>query len=228
MRFSITILFLFLNLSVFAQEEVIDFNAVDSLYREDQFYLNFTNCNLQKGPSGLTQNKFSPSISLGFLRDMPINKKRTWAIAAGLGYSYNALNQNIGIVENNNENTYSIIETAFNKNKLVLHYIEFPLEIRWRNSTPESHKFWRIYTGIKLSYLVYNQYRFEGSGITIEQTGNKDLNKFQYGSYIAAGWNTWNVYLYYGFSPIFKDTTINTNASLKLNTLNIGLMFYIL
>jgi hypothetical protein len=227
MRFSISLLFIFLNLSAFAQKEVVDFDAVDSLYREDQFYLNLANCNLQNGPNGLSQNKLSASFSFGFLRDMPINKNRTWAIAAGLGYTNAAFNQNISIVESNNENSYAIIDADFNKNRLTLHYIDLPLEIRWRNSTPNSHKFWRIYTGFKISYLIYDQYKFEGSGITLKQSGNKDLNKLQYGSYLAAGWNTWNVYIYYGISPIFKDANINSEV-LKLNTLNIGLMFYIL
>lgn len=227
MRFSWSLLFLFFNLSVFAQKETIDFDAIDSLYREDQFYVSLSYNNLQNTPSGFNQIKISPSISLGFVRDFPINKKRTWAIGAGLGYSYNGLNQNIGINEIDGKNEYSIINTEFNKNKLVLHYIDLPLEIRWRNSTPQSHKFWRIYTGFKLSYLIFDQNKYDGLGLTVKQSGNNDLNKLQYGTYIAAGWNTWNAYIYYGLNPIFKSTIID-NQSLKMNSFTIGLMFYVL
>lgn len=73
-------LFLFLVLfsnTIFSQtkEDVErDFDAPDSLYREDQFYFNISYSSLQNQPSGFRQNKFSPSLSLGFVRDMPLNK----------------------------------------------------------------------------------------------------------------------------------------------------------
>jgi len=216
-----------MSLSSIAQKEVIDFNAVDSLYREDQFYLSLSYSNLQNPPAGFNKVKVSLGLSLGFLRDFPINKKRTWAVAAGLGYSYSGLNQNIGITEVAGENQYGIITTAFNKNKLLLHYVDLPIEIRWRTSTPESHKFWRVYTGFKVSYLFYDQYKNDALGTKTKQSGNADLNKLQYGTYVAAGWNTWNVYVYYGINPIFKSASI-ASEPIKLNAFNIGLMFYIL
>ncbi len=227
MRFSLVIALFFLSLSSIAQKKVIDFDAVDSLYREDQFYLSLSYNNLQNPPSGLNQVKVSPGISIGFLRDFPINKKRTWAVAAGLGYSYSGLNQNIGITEVAGENQYGIITTEFNKNKLLLHYVDLPIEIRWRTSTPDSHKFWRVYTGFKVSYLFYDQYKYDGLGTKTKRSGNSDLNKLQYGAYLAAGWNTWNAYVYYGMNPIFKSASI-ASQPIKLNSFNIGLMFYIL
>ena len=62
---------------------------------------------------------------------------------------------------------------------------------------------------------------------TIEIKNNPDLNKFQYGMYLASGWNTWNFYAYYGINPLFKSAKIGTEL-IKMNTLNIGLQFYIL
>jgi hypothetical protein len=60
---------------------------VDSLYREDQFYFGFVQYITETGRG--SQSKFSTGLSAGFLRDMPINKDRTNAIAAGLGFTYN-------------------------------------------------------------------------------------------------------------------------------------------
>lgn len=228
MRLKVVIVFLFFGLSVFAQEKTIDFDAVDSLYREDQFYVGLTYNKLQNTPKGLSQNKFSSGFSFGFLRDMPINKARTWAIAAGLGYSLNIYNDNLFITSQNNEINYQIDpELNYSKNKLSLHYIDLPIEVRWRASTPESHKFWRIYTGLKVSYLFYDQYKFVGSGTTLKISSNDDFNKLHYGVYVAAGWNTWNFYAYYGLNPLFKSATID-GEKIKMQTLNIGLMFYIL
>ena len=160
---------------------------------------------------------------------MPINKTRTKALATGIGYSLNSYNQNILISEANGAPQYSTISsaTSFDKNKLTLHSIDIPIEFRWRTSTPESHKFWRIYTGLKLSYLFYTQSNFQDSQSSIKVVGNPDINKFQYGTYLSVGYNTVNFMVYYGLNPIFKSAVLNGN-SLEVNTLNFGFMFYIL
>jgi hypothetical protein len=230
MRVYLFILTFFASLSVFAQKDEIDFDAVDSLYREDQFYINFTYNSLKNTPDGFSQNKFATCFALGFLRDMPLNKNRTFAIAAGLGYSFSAYNQNLVITNVGGVNTYNIIgqDVDYSKDKLSLHFVDLPIEIRWRTSTPESHKFWRIYTGIKLSYLFYDSYKFVSATTNIKSSGNTDLNAFHYGAYASVGWNTWNLYMYYGFNPLFKSSAKIDNTSIDMSTLNIGLMFYIL
>lgn len=232
MRFLSSIIIFLFALSVFAQEKTIDFDAPDSLYREDQFYIGLTYNKLQNTPDDLRQNKFSSGFSLGFLRDMPINKSRTWAIAAGLGYSLNVFNDNLLInqptVTPSNDNTYSFdSELIYSKNKMSLHYVDLPIEIRWRTSTPENHRFWRIYTGFKVSYLFYDAYKFVGQNATIKVSGNNDFNKLIYGTYVSMGWNTWNFYAYYGLNPIFKSAKVN-GESIDMKSLNLGLMFYIL
>ena len=230
MRIYLFIITFFLTLGTYAQQQEIDFDAVDSLYREDQFYLNITYNALQKRPAGIKQNKLSPGIAFGFLRDMPFNKKRTFAIAAGLGYSLSMYNQNLQITEGAGTYSYQVpdADTSFSKNKLSLHTVDLPIEFRWRDSTPESHIFWRVYTGVKLSYVFYDQYKSEGSSGNVTITNNKDLNQFKYGIYIAAGWNTWNFYAYYGLNPMFKSSAKIGNQSIDMNTANFGLMFYIL
>ena len=221
-------------MSVFAQEKVvkdeINFDVVDSLYREDQFYLNITYNALQKRPEGINQNKLSPGFAIGFLRDMPINKKRTVSFAAGLGYSLAIYNQNLGISSSNGINTYQILDPDiyYSKNKLSFHYVDLPIEFRWRNSTPESHIFWRVHTGLKLSYLFYDQYKSVSAMGTVTQSNNKDFNKFQYGVYLTFGWNTWNFYAYYGLNSLLKSSATIDNKSIDMNTTNFGMMFYIL
>lgn len=232
MRFYLSVFVFFITFFVAAQNVENDFDAVDSLYREDQFYFNFTYNNLRNTPDGFKQNKFSPGIAVGFLRDMPINKTRTWSIAAGLGYSLAVYNQNLVIENIGGTNTYGIIGgndfSGYSKDKFSLHFVDLPIEIRWRNSTPESHKFWRVYSGLKMSYLFYDQYKLVSSTATIRGSNNKDLNKFHYGVYLAVGYNTWNIYAYYGLNQIFKSSAKVDGESIELGAMNFGLMFYIL
>ncbi|MNU08088.1 hypothetical protein D3C72_2539770 [compost metagenome] len=64
---------------------------------------------------------------------------------------------------------------------------------------------------------------------TYKIKNNPDLNDFQYGAYISAGYNTWNIYAYYGLNPLYKSTVKTINGeSVNMRTLNLGLVFYIL
>lgn len=219
----------------FAQEEgfktAIDstfFTKIDSLYREDQFYVGITYNVLTNLPAGIRQNGFSSEISVGFLRDMPINKNRTYAIAVGAGLSYANYQQNLVTIKNGSTINYEVGNAAdLSKGKLEQVFIDIPIELRWRNSTPTSYKFWRVYTGFKFQYLIFDKSRFEGADLSSTVTNNPNLNKLQYGPYVAVGFNTWNFQAYYGINSLYKNAFVN-NEAINLKTINIGLMFYIL
>lgn len=226
--------FLFLSFSsLFSQEIVAPENIpvvkVDSLYREDQFYFAITYNLLANRPVGLTQNKFSSGFKAGFLRDMPINKSRTVAFATGIGFTYDNYNENMAITGTAQNAMYSIIKSTdnYSKNKFSQLTFDVPLEFRWRNSTYQSHKFWRIYTGIKFSYLLHDKSVFSSENNKVVIKGNDDFNKFQYGAYIASGYNTINLYAYYGLNPLFKSVVIN-GQKVDIRSVNLGLIFYIL
>ena len=73
--------------------------VVDSLYREDQFYLGFTYNILTDMPENLSSSGFSGGFHLGFIRDFPINERRNLAIGTGLGWSINTYGQTLFIGE---------------------------------------------------------------------------------------------------------------------------------
>ena len=219
MRLFVSLFFLHFISFVYSQKETE--TIADSLFREDQFYASISYNILQKTPDNFNQYSFSTGLSAGFLRDFPISENRHWAIAPGIGYSFNDLKQNIDFSSISNGS-----ETEIVKSRILLHYIDLPLEIRWRNATPDSHKFWRIYGGFMASYLLNGKFKYEGSFGSGTENINDLLNKFQYATYLTFGFNTWNAYIHYGLNPFFfffKTTTEN-----NVTTLKIGLIFYIL
>ena len=219
MRLFVSLFFLHFISFVYSQNETV--TIADSLFREDQFYVSISYNILQKTPDNFNQYSFSTGLSAGFLRDFPISENRHWAIAPGIGYSFNDLKQNIDFSSISNGS-----ETEIVKSRILLHYIDLPLEIRWRNATPDSHKFWRIYGGFMASYLLNGKFKYEGSFGSGTENINDLLNKFQYATYLTFGFNTWNAYIHYGLNPFFdKDKTTTEN---NVTTLKIGLMFYIL
>lgn len=209
--------FLWIPFFCFSQE--IKPIEIDSLYREDQFYASLSYNLIQNRPDGFKQFSFSPGISFGILRDIPISKNRHWAIAPGIGYSYNNIKQFI-----NSEEIVGATENTSSENirtTITSHSVDFPLELRWRNSTPSSHSFWRIYTGLKTSYVFNSKLKLETTTESSKESISDEINRWQYGAYISVGFNTWNPYIYYGLNPIFKEGS-------KMSNFNVGFIFYIL
>jgi hypothetical protein len=226
------VVFLFSCFATLAQENsntALSTTKIDSLYREDQFYIGVTYNLLKNAPTDFSNDKFSTGFSAGFLRDMPLNKNRNLAIAPGLGLTFNNYSQNIGITTANGVPVYTVLTdaTSYSNNKFSQLLVDLPLEFRWRGSTFENHNFFRIHGGIKLSYLLYDRsvYR-SGLGDSII-TGNADFNKLLYGTYVSAGYGGVNLYVYYGLNPIFKTAQI-AGTKVDMKSLNIGLIFYIL
>lgn len=203
--------------------------TADPFYREDQFYATISYNLMQGKPSGLKLNSFSLGLTAGFLRDIPINEARNRAIAIGFGYSYNNIKNNLYTIEEEGKRYYTVdLEGDYDKNRQVLQYLEIPVEFRWRNSDAISHKFWRIYVGFKVSYLISDKSQFEYFGSKIRVKNNNDYNDFLLGSYLSAGWNTWNFYMSYTFTPLYKSAYLASGEQIKMNSLNLGLVFYIL
>jgi hypothetical protein len=205
-------------------------SVVDTKYREDQFYFGVTYNLLGNMPQGMSQNGFSGGFHLGFIRDMPVNRSRTFSFGLGLGLSTNSFNQNLQISKDQ-QGVFSfelLNDESFTKNKFSNYLIEFPFEIRWRNSTATSYKFWRIYSGFKLGYVFATRVKFNGSPENVKFSDRSIYNKVQYGLTLSMGYNTWNAYAFYALNPIFKDEFLLNGTSIDINSIKIGLIFYIL
>tara|TARA_B100001093_G_scaffold59567_1_gene50292 strand:- start:732 stop:1370 length:639 start_codon:yes stop_codon:yes gene_type:complete len=212
-------------MGILSQEDL-----VDDKYREDQIYVSFHYNSLKNTPEDLSQNKFSSSLSLGFIRDLPINKNRNFGFGLGLGFSRGSYNNNFRILKSNNNFQIEAISdlSNFSKNKWTLNQLEIPFEIRWRTSTATNYKFWRIYTGIKTSYLMGSKSKYN-SDLGNETLNNLPFNKLQQGLTINLGNNTWNIGLFLGLTPIFNDEFAEKHKNIKnIKPFKVGLVFYIL
>ena len=218
-------LFTMLPLGTFSQ-----FDEVDDKYREDQIYVNFYYNSLNNSPEDLSQNKFSSTLSFGFIRDLPINKIRNFGFGLGLGFSKGSHNNNFRISKSNNNFQIDVMSDLnnFKKNKWTLNQIEIPFEIRWRTSSPTNYKFWRIYTGIKTSYLIGSKSKFS-SDLENESLNNLPFNKLQHSLTLNLGNNTWNVGLFLGLTPLFNEEFAEKHQNIKnVKPFKVGLVFYIL
>ncbi|MBR9853481.1 MAG: PorT family protein [Algicola sp.] len=198
-------------------------------YLEDQFYVGVGYNVLMDKPDNIAQRNLSYNLQFGFIKDISFNKRRNFGIGLGLGYAINSYYFNLMATEENNIVRYEIVDEAnFNRSKLGTHAIELPFEIRWRTSTPDDYKFWRIYAGARLGYV------FSGRSKLVTDMGNTtfnnpDIEEFQYGLTLSFGFNTWNFHAYYGLNNLLKDSALLENGdAIEFRVLRAGLIFYIL
>jgi hypothetical protein len=230
MKYLIFIFFILINTQWLSSQETT--TEIDSLYKEDQFYVGITYNLLDNKPSDIAQSGFSTGFYAGFIKDMPINNNRNIAIGVGVGYATNSFNQNILIDKDAFGNvTYSNLSgssISYSKNKFSTQVIEIPIEFRWRTSTPTDYEFWRIYGGFKFGYMFAHTVKYNGDLGNLKYKDINDFNNFQYGLTLSAGYNTWNLYLYYGLNSIFSNDAILDGRPIDMNEIKLGLMFYIL
>ncbi|WP_369048837.1 porin family protein [Tenacibaculum sp. UWU-22] len=206
------------------------FSQKDSLqlgdhYLEDQLYLNITYNVLRNQPSDINNRSFPYGFSMGFIKDIPLNKGGNTALGIGVGYRYDLFNHNVKIVDNNGNTTFQVDNDLSKPNTLKLHEIVFPIQFRWRTSTAQNYSFWRIYTGVKISYNINN--KFQEVATNTVYTNVLQYQKLQTGLTMSLGYDIFNFYVYYGLTPIFKKST-ETTSVLSKKMMHFGLIFYIL
>lgn len=226
--FFLSIPFLVLN----AQEEKGPFSKeIDSLYREDQFYFGITYNLISDKPIGVDLRGLSGGVHFGYLRDMPINKRRSVAIAVGAGLAIDTYGQNLFIGEQENEETiFTVLDGSinFDRNRLTAYSIEAPVEFRWRSSTAETYKFWRVYAGFRVGYVYYYKSTFKQPKNNVFQTNIPEFDALRTSATLSFGYNTVNFFVSYSINPFFKDATTTDGQDVTLRTIKVGLLFYIL
>ena len=212
-------IFLFFYSFGFSQE---DFQK----YREDQIYFSLYYNSLGSELDNFKENKFSSSFNIGFIRDIPISKSGKFALGLGVGYGTNSFNNNMKL-SSNDQSLYELLSNrnAPTKNTFNFSEIQFPLEIRWRNSSPSNYKFWRIYAGLKYSKVIQSSFKHDSSQENYKLT-NLPINLDQLGLTLNIGYNTWNIGLYKSLRPFFNKNIQSLPQGLE--QFKVGLIFYIL
>ncbi|MEP2280470.1 porin family protein [Maribacter sp.] len=217
---------LFFLVSVYSNAQVVTDSIKDSRYFEDQFYIGLSYNFILNNPEGSNQRNLSYGLQAGLIKDIPLNRAGTKAIGIGTGLALNSYYSNLVADISDEVISYSINDDI-TRSKLETHLIEFPLEFRWRNSTEEEYKFWRIYGGIKAAYVLGARSKYDLDDIS-EGFKNTDLTKFQYGLTLSFGYNTFNVNAYYSLTDLFDGNASVNGEVLQYRPLRIGLIFYIL
>ena len=195
-------------------------------YAEDQLYVMVSYNQLFNQPAMVKGSGFSYGLSTGFMKDIILNKQGSISMALGVGYNFDLLNHGLTISEENNNITFQV-DNSGATNKLLLHNLEFPFELRWRGSDAQTYKFWRVYMGVKASYNLSNNFKFTNETDSFSYRNVSSYNTWQYGLTLSVGYDVFAAHVYYGLNPILKDTSLGT-ADISSKIMRIGLIFYLL
>ncbi len=215
---------------VIAQDDV-PFMSNDSIYREDQFYIGFTYNLLSAVPEGVSIRGLSGGVQLGYIRDMPINESRTLAVGVGLGLAYDQFGQTLFIGQSpNNLSIFTVLtdDVEFDRNRFSFAAIEAPIEFRWRSSSPDTYKFWRVYGGVRVGYAYFYKSTFKNADNLVNQTKISEFDPLRLAATLSFGYNTFNFYANYSINPFFKDAVTTSGEKVDFKTIKVGLIFYLL
>lgn len=220
MKHFISLLILFFSIQLLAQKDTL---KLGDRYWEDQLYISVTYNTLNKQPTGAGGTGFSYGFATGYVKDIPFNKKGSFSGGLGLGYNYDNFNHGLAYDGNGN----FTISPSLTLNKFSLHNIEMPIQLRWRTSDALTYSFWRIYAGVKLSYNLSNSFRYIQNNTNFSFSNISNFNKLQTGLEISLGYSAFNFYMYYGLTPMYKNTSIN-GTTVNTRIAKFGLMIYLL
>ncbi len=197
-------------------------------FLEDLFYTGVTYNVLTNKPEDVIQRSLSYTMNLGAFREWALTSNRKLSIAQGVGYSVSAYYSNIGAEESGDGIDYRILDNdEYRRSKIGAHAVEFPFEIRFRGTGPDTYRFWRFHAGITYSYV------FDSHWVRVDDNGrsrirNTDMRKSQWGLTSSIGYNTFNFRLYYGLTPLLNDDLRLNGEPVALRNFGIGIYFYIL
>src|SRR5699024_2453353 len=210
---------------------VIGKPQLDKRYREDQFYLGLTFNFLNDLPTGARQSGISVGLHAGCIRDIPFNNNSNYGIRLGLRWSINSYRSNLLISETEKGiSLFQILDSEnydYRVNRFSAYLIEAPIQFRWRTSSADSFRFWRIYTGLQIGYAYYFHSKFVQEGQKISISKPAALNRLRYGVNFTFGYNTFNFTVYYSLNSFFDGRAID-GQEIGMKTFKVGLMFYIL
>lgn len=179
-------------------------------YKKDKLLFDFYSPMWVNGPADMnTDPTFSFAVSYG--KDITFKKDSKFSWFYAVGYDFNNINHNLNLKSIQSldftprELGAKILNVPFSINKLSSHYIELPLELRYRTQTKNP---FRVYAGAKAGYLVKSKYELdEGLGDLYERKNLDELERFKYGLTFRIGYGMVNLYAYYGLNGLMKPET---------------------
>ncbi len=208
--FLLSLIFAF-SISVFAQEE--DFETSSRFGKADRLIFDFYSDIWMGAPDSVNIRGYNPGASISLMQDFALGSSN-FSLAIGLGIGTHNFHHNATIFKDTLDYSYfqNRVDTP-KMNKLVLSFIDVPIELRFR--TKRANVF-RFSIGGKIGYMVNNHIKFVSEGLKIKSYNIKDVNPLRYGVTARVGYKMYNLFVYYSLSTLFEKDKGTEMAPLSI------------
>ena len=168
------------------------------------------------------------SYSLGFeLMTEKLFGHSHFSLGYGLGMTSSHLENNLNIVTDpvSQKSQYSFLstDTAYNKNRQVLQYVEIPIEFRFRFKSNRKGRYFRFYPLVKLGYQFRSYSHFENGQYSVVHFNIQDMNRWRVVAGLRTGFWIFNLYTTYELTPLFQEVIVGETDFSQFRTLSVGL-----
>ncbi len=167
----------------------------------------------------------SRGVGLHFFYDIPMVKSELVSFAIGVGWNNSNYYTKALFVTDTIGNTVPVMfdeSQSVQRNKLVLNYLEVPLEFRFRTKPNQKGNSVKVAVGFKGGYQFANHTKYIGDDYLLDQNNQvsfvdgeneikvkryrySNLSSLQYGPTFRIGYGNINLEAYYGLGTIFQD-----------------------
>ena len=204
------------SLNLFAQEE--DLKLSSRFGKPDRLIVDIYNDVWIGAPDTIDFKGYNPGASLSVVKDFPFGASN-FSFAIGLGIGTHNMRYNAHIYTNpvTFQNYFVNRVDTPTLHKMVLSFVDVPLEIRFRTKNDDVFRF---AVGGKIGYNINNHIKHVDNQVKEKTFNVPYLNKFRYGVTARVGYKMYNLFVYYGLSTLFEKT-----RGPEMAPLSIGISF---
>ncbi len=193
------------------------------MHPTDRFMLTLFSDIWQDEPEGMDLKSLQRGISIQAMQDMPLGRSM-FSVAAGLGFTSHNLysDHRYFFIPATDRFDFLPISDDYDKNKLSLNYLDLPVEFRFR--TRDQDRRFRLYTGLKLGYLVNAHTKYVGKvthpwgerSTKLKEHKLDNIRKYRIGLTAMLGYRSANIHLYYPLTSLFEDNGAEDMSAISL------------
>lgn len=220
------VLFMFAGISAFAQGEAST-GAPDLDIPNETFFFDIGTVLWDHNVAGLTTEPQSYHIGLNLYKEFAAS--RYFAMASGLGISWNNVYTNLGVTADraNNRLMYDLIGDSidYNRNKLVATYLDIPLELRFRTKENAKGNFFRFHVGAKAGIRLSGYSKYVTDEFKTRTHKVKSFSMVRYGLQGRIGFGGTSLYVFYPLNKVFDTEDIALDGINDIQAITVGLTF---
>ena len=200
-------------------------------YLDDQLFVSLTYNVMTSMPSDMKTYSFPNTLSLGYVRDIPLNRRRNVGLGAGLGFSFHHYYTNLSMTKDADGASHiALMESSeYKTNRFSMQTLDIPVQIRFRGSTADRYKFWRVYAGVTASWVIKDYATRNDGKLKARYYNMPYLQTWLFTANLQVGYGKFTLRADYTLNPMFRSSTTGSIPGLDdTRSLSLGLLVYIL